>query len=162
MPRRGKNPGLLLVLAMSAAALRPASAGSDTDQLSVTVTVQSGCALSGGTLNFGEYNSGQANDLDAEGVINFTNCSGNLVFSLDGGLSGNVTDRQMRSSTSRLSYQIYRNPSRTAIWGMGSDSREVTLLAPQSESLTLYGRIPKSQVVPDGVYTDIINITLTF
>ena len=72
-----------------------AIAGTDTDQLNVTATVQTSCALNGGTLNFGEYNSGQQADLKVEGTIAFTSCSGNLSFELDGGSAGNVNGRQM-------------------------------------------------------------------
>jgi spore coat protein U-like protein len=164
MPRRGKIPGLLLVLAMSTvtAAPLPVAAGSDTDQLMVTVTVQSGCRLNGGTLDFGSYNSGQPTDLDAVGIINIVDCNGDIVISLDGGGSGAVTNRQMRSGDNRLNYQLYRNPTRTAIWGEGSDAREITLLALQSAPIQVYARIPKSQTVPDGVYTDVVNITLSF
>ena len=32
----------------------------------------------------------------------------------------------------------------------------------QSGSVTVYGRIPASQVVPEGTYTDTVNVTLTF
>ena len=36
------------------------------------------------------------------------------------------------------------------------------LIGTQSGSITVYGRIPSSQVVPDGTYTDTVNMTLTF
>jgi spore coat protein U-like protein len=152
----------LLVVLAALTATRPVIAGTDTDQLTVTATVQSGCALSGGTLSFGQYTAGQQTDLDATGVINYTNCSGDLSFALDGGSSANVNARQMRSGASRLNYQIYRNPTRSAVWGTGADAHGVVLLSVQSGSVTVYGRIPKGQVVPNGVYTDVVNITLTF
>ncbi|MFO1075499.1 MAG: spore coat U domain-containing protein [Geminicoccaceae bacterium] len=149
---------LLLLLAAS----QPALAGTDTDQLTVTATVQSGCSLTGGSLSFGEYTSGQASDLDAVGTISYVNCSGTLTFALDGGLSGNVSARQMRSGANRLSYQLYRNSTRNAIWGSGADAHGVILLTPQSGSIQVFGRVLRSQTVPDGVYTDTVTITLTF
>ena len=36
------------------------------------------------------------------------------------------------------------------------------LIGTQSGSVTVYGRIPAGQVVPEGTYTDTVNITLTF
>lgn len=150
------------VLVLLAGLPRAPLAGTDTDQLSVTATVQSGCSLSGGTLSFGQYVSGQPNDLDAVGTIGFVNCSGSLTFALDGGTSGSVSSRQMRSGASRLGYQIYRNAARNAVWGTGADAHGVILLTPQSGSVQVYGRIPRSQTIPDGVYTDTVNITLTF
>jgi spore coat protein U-like protein len=139
-----------------------AQAGTDTDQLMVTATVLSACSLSGGTLSFGPYTSGQTTNLDATGTINYVNCSGNLSFALDGGGSGNINARQMSSGSNRLSYQIYRNSARNAIWGTGADAHQVMLIGTQSGTATVYGRIPASQVVADGTYTDVVNITLTF
>lgn len=160
MPRRVNFLAALFTVA--AATLQPAWAGTDTDQLTVTATVQSSCGLNGGTLNFGQYISGQATDLDVTGTINYVNCSGELTIALDGGANGSVTARQLRSGTNRLSYQIYRNSSRSAIWGSGSDAHGVILLSPQSGSIPVYGRILRNQGVADGIYTDVVNITLTF
>jgi spore coat protein U-like protein len=161
MPPRVRFPTALLLAAATAVSY-PAAAATDTDQLTVTATVQSSCALSGGSLNFGHYVAGQPNDLDVTGTINYINCSGNLSFALDGGGSGSVTARQMRSGANRLSYQIYRNSTRTAIWGTGTDAHGVILLSPQTGSVQVYGRIPRGQAVPDGIYSDVVNITLTF
>lgn len=140
----------------------PAWAGTDTDQLTVTATVLSACSLSGGTLSFGTYTAGQTTNLDTNGTINYVNCSGTLSFALDGGGSGNVNARQMSSGSNRLNYQIYRNAARNAIWGTGADAHGVTLIGTQSGTVTVYGRIPASQTVADGTYTDTVNITLTF
>ncbi len=159
---RGIGSILLLAATWSTVVDRPASAGSDTDQLMVSVVVQGGCSLNGGALEFGHYVPGQSEDLDAVGTIHFVNCSGSLEFALDGGGSANVAAREMSYGSDRLSYQIYRNPSRTAVWGSGMDAREVVLLTPQSGSLSVYGRVPGGQLVPEGVYSDVVNITLTF
>lgn len=151
-----------LLLALLILVMGPAVADSDTDQLMVSVNVTSGCALQGGEMTFGDYLSGQPNDLDAVGSINFIDCTGNLLVSLDGGGSGSVTDRRMRSGENDMTYQLYRNPSRTAIWGSGAEAREITLLDTHSGVIPVYGRVPGLQHVPDGLYTDIVNITLTF
>ena len=140
----------------------PLRAGTDTDQLMVTATVLSACSLSGGTLAFGPYTSGQAANLDVTGTINYVNCSGNLSFALDGGGSGNINARQMSSGSGRLNYQIYRNAARNAVWGTGADAQGVMLIGTQSGATSVYGRIPASQIVADGTYTDVVNITLTF
>jgi spore coat protein U-like protein len=152
-----------LLLAFSASALScPANSAQDTDVLTVTATVLSACALSGGTLNFGQYTSGQTTNLDVNGTINYVNCGGNLSFALDGGNSGNTNARQMSQGANRLNYQIYRNSVRNAIWGVGAEAQGVVLIGTQSGSVTVYGRIPAGQIVPDGTYTDTVNITLTF
>jgi spore coat protein U-like protein len=152
---------VLLVLAALAHA-PPAGSATDTDVLHVTATVQSSCSLSGGNLDFGTYTSGQPGNLDATGTISFVNCNGNLSFALDGGSSGNVNARYMQQGASRLFYQIYRNSVRNAVWGSGSEAHSVVLFGAQSGSVPVYGRIPPGQSVPDGTYTDTVNITLTF
>lgn len=153
---------LLMVALLLAGPARPAQAGTDTDILTVTATVLSACSLSGGTLSFGSYTSGQTANLDVTGVINYVNCSGSLTFALDGGLSGNANARQMQQGANRLTYQIYRNAVRNAVWGTGADAQGVVLVGTQSGSVTVYGRIPSGQVVPDGAYADTVNVTLTF
>ena len=151
-------------MAALALAFAPSAAGAATatGQLTVTATVQSGCTLTGGTLDFGNYVSGQTANLDATGRIGFANCSGLLTFELDGGQSGNVNGRAMRASGNSLTYQIYRNSVRNAVWGQGQSAMQLQLLQPQSGEVGVYGRIPGGQVVPGGAYVDIVNITLTF
>lgn len=158
---RHAGPRLMAALAL-ATAPGVASAATATDQLTVTATVQSGCTLTGGTLDFGNYVSGQAGNLDANGRIGFANCSGLLTFELDGGQSGNVNARAMRASSNSLTYQIYRNSVRNAVWGQGQNALQLQLLQPQSGEVSVYGRIPGGQAVPGGAYVDIVNITLTF
>lgn len=137
-------------------------AGTDTDPLSVTATVQSACALNGGTMAFGTYLSGQTTNLDVVGRINYVNCVGTLVFELDGGQSGDVNNRVMLSGGNQLRYQLYRNSARNAVWGVGANALQQTLLVPLTGSVDVHGRIVSGQAVAPGNYSDTVNITLTF
>ena len=139
-----------------------ALAETDTATLSVTARVESGCSLVGGTLEFGVYESGQADDLDAQGTISYINCAGTLTFELDGGQSGDVNNREMTSIDDELTYQLFRNSSRTAIFGQDSQAQQLQLVQPLSGTIDVYGRIPGDQVVSVGDYSDTVNITLTF
>lgn len=156
--------GLFGLLALMIMAAGPAQAQTtDTDTLTVTATVKSGCQLTGGTMAFGDYVSGQTTDLDVSGSINYANCAvGTLTFALDGGTNGNVSDRKMKSGGNTLNYQLFRNSTRTANWGTGGDSQQVQLLVAGGGSLAVYGRIPKSQAAAAGSYSDTVTITLTF
>jgi spore coat protein U-like protein len=136
--------------------------GTDTDTLAVSATVQSACALNGGTMSFGQYLSGQTTHLDVTGQINYANCNGNLSFELDGGQSGDINNRRMVSGANQLQYQLYRNVARNAIWGTGSNAQGLQLLQPLSGRIDVYGRIPSGQAVPAGSYSDTVNVTLTF
>jgi spore coat protein U-like protein len=152
----------LRLAAASLLVASPALATTATDHLSVTATVLSGCSLNGGTLSFGQYVSGQAQNLDAAGTINYTNCNGNLTFELDGGNAGDVNNRAMSSGGNKLKYQLYRNNTRTVLWGTGSDAYGLQLLSTLTGTVNVYGRIPSGQAVAPGTYNDVVNITLTF
>jgi spore coat protein U-like protein len=165
MTRRPLLRATALALPFAAVALvalpMQALAG-DTGTLSVTATVQNTCALDSGTLSFGQYLSGQASNLDATGQINYTNCSGTISFELDGGQSGNINGRKMKFGANELNYQIYRNSTRTAVFGQGADKQDVFLLVPQNGKINVFGRIPGGQVVPAGSYADAVIIALAF
>lgn len=159
-------PRLALVLPFAAVVLAalPALAETSTDTLSVQVSVQESCSISGTTIDFGTYSSGQQAALDAQGDISFDGCpQGTLAISLDGGATGNVTSRRMSSNGGDdLDYQLYRNSSRSQIWGAGDDAVRQVLMVPGSGTLAVYGRIPGEQEVPAGGYSDVVNITMEF
>lgn len=151
----------LLLLSVLVFAPR-ADAATETDTLRVTATVETECALTGGTLDFGVYRSGQSSDLDAVGQIEFVNCMGLLTFELDGGQAADVGDRFMSGDGGELRYQLYINSQRSAVWGTGDDSFEIQLFETQSGDVDVYGRIPGGQTTGPGAYVDTVNITLTF
>ena len=146
-----------------ALAPKPAPAPTTTGTLAVSAIVQTSCSLTGGTLSFGTYTSGQTGNLDTDGQIAFANCpTGNLVFELDGGGSGSITARRMRSGSNELGYQLYRNSNRTAQFGTGSNAYTEIRLVAGGGTIPVYGRITGGQTVPAGSYTDTVNVTLTF
>jgi len=162
-----RRPHRLLAAALVAGlclAPRATLAETATDTLSLQVTVQESCSLSGTTLNFGTYSSGQQTPLDAEGDITYTSCpEGLLTIALDGGGGGNVNARRLSAGNGdTLAYQLYRNSARSQIWGTGSEAQQINLLAPNSGTVTVYGRIPGGAEVRAGAYTDTVNITMTF
>ena len=125
--------------------------------------MQEACSITGGTLDFGTYNSGQQADASAEGSISYINCAaGTLDIALDGGTSGDIQARQMANGDSTLQYQLYKNSAASQVWGTGSDALQQQLLVPGSGDIAVYGRIPGGQNAPAGTYTDTVNVTLTF
>lgn len=161
------NGSLARAFALSAlaAGLLAASAGAEeTATLSVQVAVQESCSLSGSTLDFGTYASGQSAALDGEGSITYSSCpEGTLTIALDGGGSGNINARRLSASGgAALEYQLYRNSARNQIWGVGAEAQQIVLLVPDSGSVAVYGRIPAGQEVSAGTYTDTVNVTMTF
>jgi spore coat protein U-like protein len=142
---------------------KPAPAPTTTGTLAVSAVVQSSCSLTGGTMSFGTYTSGQTSNLDTDGQLTFANCPiGNLVFELDGGGTGNINARKMTSGSSSLNYQLYRNTTRSAVFGTGSNAYTGIRLVAGGGTIPVYGRIAGSQNVSAGNYADTVNVTLTF
>lgn len=151
-------------LALALAGSGTAAAGTATGSLSISVTVESGCRIRDATLTFPTYVSGQTADATAEGKLIVENCTpGTLTIALDGGHAGDVSARKMRSSTGdTLSYQLYRDAARTGIAGSGSNAITGKLTTGTVRSFQIYGVVPAGQVVPPGVYSDTVALTLEF
>jgi spore coat protein U-like protein len=141
-----------------------AAAGTATAALTVQVVVQPACTVSGATLDFGTYRSGQTDDLRGYTQLMFSSCqAGALRFELDQGVNGSITARKMSDGRGALlGYAIYRDSARTQTFGSGVNSKTVTLSAAGSGAVSVYGVIAGRQVVPAGTYTDTVNVTLTF
>jgi spore coat protein U-like protein len=77
--------------------------------------------------------------------------------------------RQLGGGTDYLAYGLYRDVSRSAVWGANENvdtvSQTVSITVPnkgtQAGTFTIYGRIPALQDVSAGSYADSVDITLT-
>ncbi len=86
------------------------------------------------------------------------------------GVSGSVGTRRMRQvggAGELLTYNLYRDAARTAVWGQtsGVDTRVQTVTGipnkgSASVTVTVYGRIPAQQDVAVGTYTDAVSVTI--
>ncbi len=162
--RFASAPRFALAAALAVATAGAAAANPDTDILTVRVTVQEACSIAGSTIDFGTYSAGQQAALDADGAVSYSGCpASTLTIALDGGSAGDVANRAMTNGSGDiLNYQLYRNSARNQVWGEGAEAQQVVLLVPGAGDVQVYGRIPGSQSVPAGTYTDTVNVTLTF
>lgn len=151
-------------LLMAAAFPQQLEAASETGTLSARVEVVSTCTVRDAEIDFGTYVSGQQGDVDATAVIEVADCPvGSVRLELDGGGSGNVRKRQMRSGSGEtIDYQIYADSGMRTVFGEGRSGRTLQLDAQGSGRVTVYARIPGGQVVPEGVYTDTVRVTMSF
>jgi len=160
-----KSAGLALATAFVIAAPgQPARAATETSTLGITVDVVSACAIQGGTIDFGTYESGQIDTIPAVGTISYTGCpEGAANIALDGGQSGDEQSRAMTDGNgNQLNYRIFQDAARTTNWGTGVAAKTVAVEAGGVGSWEVYGRIIREQSVPAGTYADSINITITF
>jgi spore coat protein U-like protein len=133
--------------------------------LEITATVPNACTVESGTVEFGEYVSGQGTTDQALGGGFNVQCSSaaSVQISLDGGLHlGQGTNgRSMASPSSNdfLDYDLYKGGTSTK-WDPNL-ALPFTLIS-GSNPIGVDGRIPENQFIGGGEYSDTVQITLTF
>lgn len=161
------NPRSIAALASAAlCAAAPARAANVQTTFQVTATVVPACTVSASTLAFGVYDPTSASPTDAATNVGVT-CTNGTAYDvgLDAGAGAGATiaARKMTHSADTLSYALYTDASRTALWG---DTIGVNAVAGTGsgalQSLSVYGRIGAHQTAPAGAYTDTITVTVTF
>jgi spore coat protein U-like protein len=95
-------------------------------------------------------------------------CSNGTTASIEGGLGQNAsgTERRMKhllSPTSFLPYAIYKDSSRTQVFGTGSNAMAYTGTG-LPDLVTMYGRItgPAVDGSLPGIYADAVSMVLTY
>jgi spore coat protein U-like protein len=163
--RYGVGVAILCVGILSPLVQRPAAAATATATLTVSANVISSCTVTNGTLAFGDYAPTGGSNVDQTGTFTVacTKGTGATVGLGDGDnfLSG---ARRMKNGTEFLTYELYKESDRTAVWG-NSGGALVTLAAAASnaaQTLTVYGRIPPGQDVSVGNFGDSVQITVTY
>jgi spore coat protein U-like protein len=142
--------------------LSQADAATATTTFSVTATVLTNCAVTATNLNFGNY-SGVL--LDGTATLNAT-CSTGTPYTIGlnqgTGAGATVTTRKMTGpAASLLNYTLSRDSAHSINWGNTEDRASGTGNG-AAQPFTVFGRIPASQFVQSGAYSDTIAVTLTF
>ncbi|WP_255602523.1 Csu type fimbrial protein [Glacieibacterium megasporae] len=130
----------------------------------VSATILPSCSISTSAMSFGIY---AGTVLDSTSTITLT-CSNTTSYtvSLNQGVATGATTsaRQMtRSGATTLNYTLSSDAARTANWGntAGGDTVAGTGSG-NSQTLTIYGRVPAGQRVMPGSYADTIVATITY
>lgn len=146
----------------------PASA----EDLAVSATVVSSCAIVTAPVAFGSYDpmvAQKTTALDSSGSVTVTCTAGSTAHILMGqGLnpaagSDAAPVRQMASGANRLGYFLYTDASHLDVWG-NTNATGVDQLGTgiASTAIVVYGSVPFAQNVPAGSYTDTVAATVTF
>lgn len=160
------------VVSLAASALLASSdafAASATSSFNVTTTVIDVCAVSTANLGFGTYNPIAGTVLDGATTITVT-CTLGTPYNvqLDPGThgGGSVSTRAMQRTsggTETIDYSLFRDAGRTQNWGQTDNTDTVTATGTGvSQDHTVYGRIPASENVPTGDYSDTVNVTVSY
>src|SRR5919106_7048706 len=103
----------------------------------------------------------------AQGTISL-NCPANVnvTINMNQGISpGGSGSRNMMSNGNPLNYQLYRDATRTQVWGTGTGSAggkviNPTVAGPQTHDV--YGQIgPNQSPGANGTFTDTVVVSLT-
>jgi spore coat protein U-like protein len=162
----------LLVAALSFTAAPSAfAAGSDSDNLTVTASVENSCVITGGTLAFGVYDTITGAAVDASTAIRVECTAGaTATITLGEGANADVgstaDDPERRLSdggSSFLAYELFIDSNRGSEWGdtLGT-GKEYTAVDANPAAQTVYGRITSGQDVAAGAYADTVVATVTF
>lgn len=133
------------------------------------------CSLATGNMVFGSYDVFSPASLDTSSTLIVT-CSRaggpqhvDITIAIGPGThGGSSASRTMKASSGDLlGYNLFRDAARTAIWGEVPGLSTVTqmLAVPNHSSaqatVTVFGRIPASQNVSQGSYSDSVVVTVT-
>ena len=133
----------------------------------VRTTNNSSCILATTELNFGSQVSLGSQILSSNSLQ--VTCTAGTVYevSLNNGTSGatSPTTRRMTNATtsSSITYGIYRDTGRTQPWGSTSGSNTVSSVGTGSaQTFTGYGKVPAQATPPSLNYADTIIIQVTY
>ena len=127
--------------------------------------------VTGTGVAFGAYDAATPTAATANGTVTIKCSSGldiapSFVVALSTGGSGGYSSRQMSLGAARLNYNIYTAGDYATIWGDGTSGTATqsysSLLLFSTVNFNAFGRIPVSQYVTAGGYTDTITVTVTF
>jgi len=133
------------------------------------------CGVDAQPLAFGSFNTLDSQPHDTTADISVT-CQAtgaetvNYDISLSTGGAGSYSERTLLSGAEVLDYNIYKDGSRSIVWGDGSsftetisDSMTFTGAGQEINNHTAYGRVlGNQQTAMIGSYVDTITITMTY
>jgi spore coat protein U-like protein len=164
---------ILIVLAgfavVSFAAESRVDGQASSTNLTVTANVIKNCTITTAPVAFGNYDSVAANataPLDSVGTVTVTCTKGAVAkVGLNPGANAQGATRRMLGGTAQyLTYELYRDASRTTVWGDTADTGLEIPAAPSRDprSYTVYGRVAAAQDATVGSYTDTVVATVNF
>ena len=147
-------------------------ADTGTSNMSVSATVRHACSIDTTPMAFGTYdgvvaNASTALDAMATVISSCTSGAAALITMNAGNSAGSGSDdvpvRRMTSEAGDyLVYQVYSDVSHETVWGNAVPTGVALSGTGLPQTLTVYGSIPSAQMVPEGDYSDQINVTISY
>lgn len=161
---------VLAIVLGSLATVSVASAGTDSDNLIVTASVEDTCMITGGTLAFGVYDTVVGDQLEATTNLSVA-CTAGSITHITLGQGANATgtstadapERQMANGANHLAYSLYSDATYSEIW---ADTQATGVAFEPTDSdahdQPVYGVLHAGQDVPKGNYSDTVLATIHF
>jgi spore coat protein U-like protein len=130
----------------------------------VSANVPPACQVSASDLDFGSSGNFTTN-IDAASAIS-VRCTNTSPFQI--GISNGLTGtspiaRKMTLGASSITYGLFRDAGRTLPWGITLNSNTATGTGTgNTQNIPVYGRIPPQTAPTPGIYTDTLNVTVTY
>lgn len=126
------------------------------------------CTVATTAVTFGTYNVFNPAPVDSTGSVRF-NCNGgaqNVVIGITRGQSATFSPRTLKKGTESLAYNLFQDASRSTVWGDGTGGAQLYYAGnpPNNDdvTVTIFGRIPPSQDITAGAYSDSVTVTVLF
>ena len=125
------------------------------------------CTISTTPISFGSYSVFWVAPTDSAGAITYR-CNGNanVMITITEGQSGTFSPRTLVKGGEQLPYNLYLDAARSIVWGDGSPGTLIytRIAVPNNTNVTVpvYGRIPATQDVTAGAYSDSVSVTINF
>jgi spore coat protein U-like protein len=162
-----KRLALLSVLGAALVAT-PVLAVTVVSNLNVTANVPGGCSVSTTPVAFGEYSGTQ---VDSTGGVT-ANCTSGLAYTVElGPGNGGGAVREMTNAgdvSQKLTYELYKDSGRTAVWGgttytaAGASALTGQTGSGTNQGITVYGRVPGTQSLFAGSFSDTVVVSLIY
>ena len=149
--------------------------GNQTSTVVVTAAIPPSCTIGTAAIAFAAYDpvnahAARPDDQVGDIVIRCTKGAKGITLGLGNGANNSGSQRRMVNSadpTTRLDYEVFKEPGRTSIWGPGDGGslRSGSDLDGTGTNIvvTMYGRIPPHQLqATAGAYTDTLVSTILF
>lgn len=160
---------LVALATISGAALSPAAYAQSADtNFDVTITITSTCSIDAPAATdvaFGSHAS-TATRIQAAGQLNVSCTPGTgYQIALDEGenaAGAGINARAMSDGTTLVPYQLYKDASRSAVWGQTLDTDTYSSTGNgQVQPIQVFGEVPSANF-PAGTYTDTVTATITY
>ena len=130
--------------------------------LVASMPCRAACTVSTTSVSFSTYDVFSTSNSDITATVT-VRCNPSQAYSLSLSTgAGTYASRTLLNGSFTLSYNLYTDAARLTIWGDGSSGTSTVSGNAKNATHTVYGRIPASQNVHAGSYSDTIIVTITY